>query len=291
VRWLVVALSACGFRHGEPAQLGDGAGTGSDSRSGSGSDASTADTDGDGIPDSSDNCPTIPNPLQHDWDHDGRGDECDLCPHIASAEDPDSDGDGVGDACDPRPGVTDHRLYFLGFYDQTDITGWRNYANLGTWTVENGVLDETAAAAILILDAPTATDDVYFATRMEVTSSLNTTAAEIGFCGGDISQGHQYYCCSINGTGVRATSAWEVIPASGGQLSDQHAWPGTLTVGSQIDVTGTMTASQSQCTFAQGAATATAATARGTPTPGAPCFYTQSNALGRWLYVFVVRLG
>jgi hypothetical protein len=38
-----------------------------------------ADTDGDGIPDSVDNCPTVPNPSQADWDHDGRGDACD--PH------------------------------------------------------------------------------------------------------------------------------------------------------------------------------------------------------------------
>ncbi|MGB2953447.1 MAG: M36 family metallopeptidase, partial [Gaiellaceae bacterium] len=38
-----------------------------------------ADTDGDGIPDPSDNCPTVPNPSQADWDHNGKGDACD--PH------------------------------------------------------------------------------------------------------------------------------------------------------------------------------------------------------------------
>lgn len=34
------------------------------------------DTDGDGVPDDTDNCPTIPNPSQRDTDHDGYGDAC-----------------------------------------------------------------------------------------------------------------------------------------------------------------------------------------------------------------------
>jgi hypothetical protein len=41
----------------------------------------TPDTDGDGIPDASDNCPTVANPTQAD-----------------------KDGDGIGDACDPLDG-------------------------------------------------------------------------------------------------------------------------------------------------------------------------------------------
>ena len=45
-------------------------------------DGPIVDTDGDGVPDATDNCPTVPNPDQKD-----------------------TDGDGIGDACDPTPGV------------------------------------------------------------------------------------------------------------------------------------------------------------------------------------------
>jgi hypothetical protein len=39
------------------------------------------DSDGDGVPDESDNCPTIPNPDQADADKDGLGNVCDNCPN------------------------------------------------------------------------------------------------------------------------------------------------------------------------------------------------------------------
>jgi uncharacterized repeat protein (TIGR03803 family) len=40
-----------------------------------------SDSDGDGVPDHSDNCPTVPNPEQADTDGDGIGDVCDHCPN------------------------------------------------------------------------------------------------------------------------------------------------------------------------------------------------------------------
>ena len=59
------------------------------------------DTDGDGVPDASDNCPSVSNPGQEDGDGDGLGDVCDNCPSEPNPGQADTDGDGIGDACDP----------------------------------------------------------------------------------------------------------------------------------------------------------------------------------------------
>ncbi len=86
-------------------------------------DASNADTcgqggclpdfDNDGVPDASDNCPTVANADQANLDGDSTGDACDSdrdgdgkantddnCPDMANADQADRDSDGIGDVCD-----------------------------------------------------------------------------------------------------------------------------------------------------------------------------------------------
>ncbi len=77
-----------------------------------GTDPNDPDTDADGIPDATDNCPTVHNPNQADSDNDGPGDACDNCPTTPNPDQTDIDGDGVADACDncpttPNPGQED----------------------------------------------------------------------------------------------------------------------------------------------------------------------------------------
>ena len=85
----------------------------------------TIDTDGDGIPDSTDNCPTVSNPYQSNYDSDDLGNACDNCPFVSNPNQEDTDKeeictdmgtwikctwvskpDGIGDVCDNCPSVT-----------------------------------------------------------------------------------------------------------------------------------------------------------------------------------------
>ncbi len=81
---------------------------------------SPTDTDGDGIPNSTDNCPTVANHDQHDLDGDHIGDVCDPdadgdgvsnADELAHGTDPldaDTDGDGIDDGSDNCPTVANH---------------------------------------------------------------------------------------------------------------------------------------------------------------------------------------
>jgi hypothetical protein len=73
----------------------------------------TPDQDNDGVPDATDNCPTVANPGQENNDGDAQGDACDPdddndgvldtndnCQFVANPSQSDIDFDGIGDACD-----------------------------------------------------------------------------------------------------------------------------------------------------------------------------------------------
>ncbi len=78
-----------------------------------GSQCAATDTDGDGIPDSSDQCPTVPGPAPTgcppvDTDGDGIPDSSDLCPLVPGVPPTgcppvDTDGDGIPDSSDLCP--------------------------------------------------------------------------------------------------------------------------------------------------------------------------------------------
>jgi hypothetical protein len=64
-------------------------------------DGTYPDSDQDGVPNNTDNCPTMPNPGQEDGDSDEVGDLCDNCVDTPNSDQGDADGDGDGNACDP----------------------------------------------------------------------------------------------------------------------------------------------------------------------------------------------
>ena len=96
------------------------------------------DGDSDGIPDSSDNCRSVPNPVQADADGDGVGDDCDNCPAVVNSDQYNYDQDSFGDACDgddsDGDGIIDSYEYRLGLvigeddrFVDTDGDGTNNY--------------------------------------------------------------------------------------------------------------------------------------------------------------------
>jgi Zn-dependent metalloprotease len=93
------------------------------------------DDDQDLVPNDSDNCPVIPNPLQENLDADNWGDACDgdmdndtvnnwhdNCPRASNKNQNDKSGDGVGDACDNTDGDA--------FGDSADLCPYDASSNL-----------------------------------------------------------------------------------------------------------------------------------------------------------------
>ena len=112
------------------------------------------DTDGDGIPDSTDNCPTVANPDQHDEDGDHVGDVCDPCPQVMDQPTLDTDGDGIPDACDPHPNTAGDKLVaFEPFAGTVLAAGWHVAAGpAGDFVVGGDVLTITPTGGTHMID-------------------------------------------------------------------------------------------------------------------------------------------
>jgi hypothetical protein len=126
----------------------------------------TGDLDGDGVPDASDNCPTVANANQADTDGDLVGDACDNCVNVANprvtpndatflaanqwatltGSQRDDDHDGYGNKCDGKfPGVTGSLV------GPADLTQFRT-ANGKSRTGDNCGTTGTRPCAIFDLD-------------------------------------------------------------------------------------------------------------------------------------------
>ncbi len=98
------------------------------------------DFDADGVPDSTDNCPTVFNPDQADADNDGVGDccdpdapdqdnddvsnSCDNCPTVYNPSQADTDLDGIGDACEAQAPCCHGDMNNDGQLNSLDIQGF-----------------------------------------------------------------------------------------------------------------------------------------------------------------------
>ncbi|MFN0246833.1 MAG: thrombospondin type 3 repeat-containing protein [Kofleriaceae bacterium] len=277
---LLVAVGACGFDVRTDARVADANDAPDDD------DVMLfVDVDGDTIHDPVDNCPSEANADQRDFDVDSVGDACDFCPHVAGSNQ-DNDGDDVGDVCDPRPShPTEQQVIWRGFYsDPSEIAGWFNYA--GEWTVNAGLIQANDTAAVAQLNSPDAYGDVVFATRLEVTATLGINN-EMGMCAADTgASGNQFYCCGINGNGVRVASRWSNGPVQ--ETTDP--WTGTLAVGDTLDIVGRLQPGGMICTYTQGLTSMTRQTFRGPPATGNIAPYNLRAGM-KVHFLFVATLG
>jgi hypothetical protein len=161
------ATTACamGGAPGNDGAIGDGTTSMPDGESCPG------DLDCDGVPDGSDNCPTVANADQANEDGDRFGDVCDPCPPYVDA-DPviDTDGDGVSDQCDPRPTTPGDKIVAFEGFAHGVPAGW---TATGTWAPDGSgnlvVTDATALAALIAFGI--ASDHETISTTVTVTDA------------------------------------------------------------------------------------------------------------------------
>jgi hypothetical protein len=277
--WLLLVSTlgaACGFSPKSAASI-DGAMT---------DGPSDLDSDGDGIPDSLDNCPTIPNQAQNDKDGDGRGDACDLCPHIATVSDPDTDGDGIGDACDPRPTIPgDHLALFDGFYAPSDIAAWVPIPADGNWEElpDHSVQQDSATSGDQVFEYSSAVKKTYSAVSFKL--GAISPGGGAGMCSGVL--GPQHYCCVLE---VDASDSNVKLEATDSSISMPVLWAGSFETDDTVVMVQNLDAMNNHCDATVGSNEQQVDLAIGQATNGNFELYTASTSAA-FDYVFAVEIG
>lgn len=240
------------------------------------------DTDGDGVPDSVDNCPTVPNPGQENEDGDAFGDVCDPCP--PDVNNADGDGDGVGDKCDPRPAMAGDRIaLFEGFHHGLPA-GWES---VGTWTQIGDDLagDDTAGSALIAVPSATSTKETVSAAITLVSVVANQVNAAGVFDDRMTGSTSSVACETYIANGVTPSPGLALLDTNNVAGSSLIAYQ--MTPGSTYQFTERRDAMMYKCTAATGAATANLSKSVAvTNTPySAGVAITQSAVRVKWLMI------
>ena len=178
------------------------------------------DTDGDGVPDATDNCPTVSNPDQADFD-----------------------SDGLGDACDPEAGttiITANTNWVEGNYSLNAL----QVINGATLSIAGGsLLDVAGTVAVtgnskIILQGKNTTLDsggvgpTINAGDIYVAAGSSISAEGQGYQGGNWGSGHYNGYGPGRTTGINVGNNGTGGAAHGGQGGDGHGYAGsTVTYG------------------------------------------------------------
>ena len=169
-----------------------------------------SDSDKDGVPDASDNCVTVANPLQGDSDKDTVGDVCDNCPTVPNASQADLDTDKIGDDCDtdkdgdeipnyldPNPTKKDTVHYYTGapgqqIADFLVVSGW---AASGSQLCKSSAT--TTDTVVLLQQAKLTTSDYLVEARVTAQNpnlAGNYPAIEVVFRVSSLNPASSYHC-------------------------------------------------------------------------------------------------
>lgn len=236
------------------------------------------DQDGDGVPDAMDNCPTVPNPDQHDEDGDRLGDVCDPCP--VSTTNTDTDGDGVGDACDPHPSSPGDKLALFEGFGRGIPAGW---ATAGTWGATSD--DATVSVGGFVLPVSSTPSETITAQVTAATLPAADGAYRLAL-GDPLDLGYQGVFCAIYALvqgGALAGAELELASAQP-SFSLVAANPAPFAIGTSY----VMKIARGNASFTcqvQTPPTVTPGTVTVTSTAPSPGFHTDFDARVSWIMV------